>query len=110
MMAQRLTAARAGSFAGGLVAPAVPCEPDEAVELARNLAQQSRQRFDAGCAFASAPHATLGKASAVFLTPEDEEVWDLRFSSLSEIHQLRATVAGLERMRRHLAGVTAPEL
>ena len=108
MMAQRMSTADAASFAGGLVLPAAACPGSGAAVCARELADAVRRQFGAECGFASVLLEEAGQARAVLLTPEGPLEWELRFSSLGEVGQLRATVSGLEHMRRHFAGVSEP--
>ncbi|MFO7976126.1 MAG: CinA family nicotinamide mononucleotide deamidase-related protein [Candidatus Hydrogenedentota bacterium] len=106
MIAQRMSFVNASSFAGGLVTSLAPVTANEAALHARDLADEARRYFDADCGFASVPCETAGNAAAVFLTTGDIQEWELRFSSLSDIYQLRAAIACLERLRRYLANVT----
>ncbi len=108
MLAQRLSSTAAISFAGALVLPSVPENMEEARRRALESAEQARRHFGAECGLASFPLDEAGRALAAFLTPGSTEVWELRFSSLSDIHQLRATVAIMEYLRRHLAGISEP--
>lgn len=108
MIAQRMSCAGVKSFAGALVEPVAPCAQEAAAQQARTLAGQAQQQFGAECAFASVPLESEGAAAAVLLTPSDVLEWELRFSSLSDIHQLRAAIAVLERLRRLLANVSDP--
>jgi len=110
MMAQRMSAAGAGSFAGGLVLPPVPCAGVDAAGRGRELAEKARDQFGAECGFASVfLEEEAGQALAVLITPQGVQEWGLRFSSLGEAGQLRAAVTGLERIRRHFLGVSEPE-
>jgi nicotinamide-nucleotide amidase len=103
MIAQRLTFVGASSFAGGIITQAPPASASDAARHARELADQARRYFNVESAFASVPCEAPGTAVAVFVTPDESREWELRFSTLSENHQLRAAIACLEHLRRYLA-------
>ncbi len=108
LMAQRLSTADSGAFAGGLVFSSGPGAGGDSARRGRALAEKARAQFGAECGFASILLEEAGQALAVLITPEGIQEWPFRFSSLGEAGQLRATVTGLERIRRHFAGVSAP--
>jgi nicotinamide-nucleotide amidase len=103
IIAQRMTFVGACSFAGGLVTPTPPSTREGATQQAHELARHARQQFKAECGFATVPCDTAGSAVAVLVTPGETREWDLRFSSLSDIHQLRAAITCLEHLRRYFA-------
>ncbi|MGI6459808.1 MAG: CinA family nicotinamide mononucleotide deamidase-related protein [Candidatus Hydrogenedentales bacterium] len=108
LIAQRLSTADSGAFAGGLVFSSSPGAGGDPARRGRALAEKARAQFGAECGFASILLEEAGQALAVLITPEGIQEWPFRFSSLGEAGQLRATVTGLERIRRHFAGVSVP--
>lgn len=107
-IAQRLTAASAGSFVGGLVVPSRGDAPGGAPDEARRLAETVRAQFHADCAFAAVPEAAERRSAAVFLTPEAEHEWEIRFAPTAQMGQLRTAVLALEHIRRLLSGMPDP--
>jgi len=105
MIAQRMSFVGAASFAGAMVIPEAPAGADDAARRVRELAEEARRQFGADCAFASVPCESPGSAIALFLAPGDTRQWELWFSSLGDIQQLRAAITGMEHLRRYLANV-----
>ena len=84
MVAQRMVAANARSFASGLIQPAPPRETAAVCTL--NITAIPEE----------------GRTSVHFESPEGCVRWELNFLGTDERSQLRASVIALEHLRRHL--------
>jgi nicotinamide-nucleotide amidase len=106
MIAQRLTAARAAWFAGGLVRNLKKLPDRPAKHEAEELARRAREEFRAECGLGLAADPEGKLVEAVFLTPESEAIWQFAFWETDPLSQTRTAVAALEHIRRHLAART----
>lgn len=104
MLAQRLTAAQAGSFVGGRVVPNPNLGGVSAEDFALDFAQRLLIEFAATCALALTASPTEHRTAAVFLTPEGHVHWDIGWYGSAERNQLRTSVIALEGVRRLLTG------
>ncbi len=108
MLAQRLSAADAKSFAGGHVLPSAAPE-DEPLATARGMAEEARARFKADCAiglhFDHATHKTTG----LFVCPDGDVHWEASYPGTDTRSQMRVAVVSLEQVRRFLTGAPTPD-
>ncbi len=108
ILAQRMTAAGAKSFAGGVVLP-----PEEDLEgenlVAKGLALAQRDLVGSPllCALSVLRDPTQGQSVATFLSPDGEYSWEIGDYAKAQRNQLRAAIYCLERIRRILLGIEA---
>lgn len=110
LIAHKLTAAQAGSFAGGLVTPAEAMDgrPGEAAEALR-------EQFSADCGLAIDYDAGAQTTTAVFVTPMRRYEWSTCMPFASKLYPMRTATVCLENVRRALlfqpdiSGVGEPE-
>jgi nicotinamide-nucleotide amidase len=103
MLAQRLTAARAASFAGAVV-EAQTVAGDDASARSLELATSVRDRYHADCALAIVGYPANNSCTACFIAPDIQEHWQYAFGDVSPLSQTRASVIALENVRRKLCG------
>lgn len=108
MIAQRLTAAGARSFAGGVVLPLDAEKVGQNLEdwglaLARENLLGSRSL----CALSVVRDPTQGRSVATFVSPAGEYSWEIGDYAKAQRNQLRAAIYCLERIRRILLGIEA---
>ena len=101
MICQRLVAAGANQFAGGRVYPIE--QGDNAKAAAIDLANRALLDFAATSALAVVADAAEGHAVVVFVHPEGTVDWAFGRAGTDERIQMRATIAALEYVRRHLS-------
>lgn len=102
MIAQRLTAARAKSFAGGMVYPQDRVREAEKPETCEALASQVRSQFGADCGLAVVSSSTSQTCRAAFATPKEIKTWEFAFWEPDHLSQTRTSVGALEYVRRAL--------
>ena len=103
IIAQRLTAVGAHSFAGALIVPAANVA--DPATAARDAARQARERYGADCALGLAPDAEANCSAVHFISPDGDETWQLGRLGSGHHSQLRTATSTLEQIRRHLRGV-----
>lgn len=103
MIAQRLTAARAASFIGGVVYPQDHVKDAEQPEACEALAAQVRTQFDADCGLAVVSSTMAKTCRAAFVTPQDIKSWEFAFWEPDHLSQTRTSVGALESVRRALS-------
>ncbi len=103
VIAQRLRAAGAVSFAGGMVLG----DPANLLPQtnAETLAESVRAMFHADCALAMVPRDQGAALDAVFATPESRTAWQLPLGDWGRLTALRVGVTALECLRRALLGM-----
>lgn len=99
MLAQRLTAAGACAFAGGIVVRQLA---GPAHEDAVRLAHEAMKMFNAPCGLAIVGAPDEPHCEVVFQTPVDNVSWKLGYNRTDAHSQTRTAVAALEHLRRHL--------
>ncbi len=104
MIAQRLTAANAGSFAGGIVHGLTDAAPGTEIS-ARELARSVQSTFASTCGLGMVTDSAQRSLLTVLRTPESETAWKSSYHKLDPLNQLRTAVVALERLRRVLTGV-----
>ncbi|HOE66455.1 MAG TPA: CinA family nicotinamide mononucleotide deamidase-related protein [Candidatus Hydrogenedentes bacterium] len=103
VIAQRLRAAGAVSFAGGTVlGDPANLSPQTNAET---LAESVRAMFHADCALAMVPRDQGAALDAVFATPDSRTAWQLPLGDWGRLTALRVGVAALECLRRALLGI-----
>ncbi len=105
MIAQRLTAAGARAFAGGIVESSPDALHIAVEERARDMAIAARDRFHAACGLGIAADMESRALAGEFVTPEGSHSWASHYRDLDPLNQLRASSIFMERVRRVLAGV-----
>lgn len=108
LMAQRLTAAGAVSFAGGVVAPAGRFAGQDLHAAASDWCREVRTALGTDAALVLAADPDKEDSVAAFVSPEQGETavtWDVGFGFVRETSQVRAAVICLEQLRRRLLGV-----
>lgn len=103
MIAQRLTAERAGQFVGGRVIPPQRSGEDPPPGTPVDLAREVMLEFSADCGLAALSLSNAGKTLFAFVCPGGEHVFELGRSGRDERAQLRTAIIALEQVRRHLA-------
>jgi len=101
MLAQRLTAAGAASFAGGRVFPGLEAG-DDLREKALDMARQLLLESVSSCGLAMVPDHEGQRTLAALVTPEGAQVWALGLYGTGARNQLRVAIASLEQLRRFL--------
>jgi nicotinamide mononucleotide (NMN) deamidase PncC len=102
IVAQRLTAAGARSFAGGWVFPPGGQPGGGAVEMADAVLVH----YAADCGLAIALDADGQQTQVRYVTPEGTVEWTLGYAQTDGRSQMRTGVVALERVRRFLTGVS----
>lgn len=105
MIGQRLVAAGARQFVGGLVVPPNRRVQADLAVVAAELARTIRGQYNADCILAVAGDLDAHRALARLETPEGTTSWEFGFHQLDGLNQLRNAVTCLEQVRRKLAGV-----
>lgn len=104
MIAQRLTAANAGSFAGGVV-HGLKDQESGTETGAQELARSVQTMFGSTCGLGMVTDTAHRSLHTVLLTPEGQTSWRSSYRTLDPLNQLRTAVVALERLRRLLTGV-----
>lgn len=107
MIAQRLTAAGAKTFVGGIVLPVRPLQHNDPEEAAREVAEEARKRLETDCALGLVYDSRERRTEAAFLTPQGSCDWTVGYPGTDERSQLRVSVVSLEHVRRFLADLPA---
>lgn len=108
MIAQRLLAAGAQSFAGGVVLPPQPpAEGENLLDKALATARENLLGSDAVSALSVVHDPVQGRSIAAFVSPEGEASWEIGDYAKAQRNQLRAAIYCLERIRRILLGIEA---
>ena len=102
MLAQRLTAVGARSFAGGLVLPAPGLDASTPEKAALDIAEQTRVYFAANCALGIVADARGQRTAVAFVTGEATAQWEFGYWGTDERAQLRVSTLALEQVRRYL--------
>lgn len=105
MICQRLTAAEAACFAGGMVLPVLRVHTDQPEDAAREMAEQARVHSHAECGLGVVPDESGNRTIVHFVTPIDAMTWSVGRYTGGERHQLRVSIMALENIRRYLTGV-----
>lgn len=101
MVAQRLTAAGAASFAGGSVFSRYE-SGENLREKALDMARQVLLDYHSSCGLAMVPDHEGQRTLAALATPEGDQVWELGLFGTGARNQLRVAIASLEQVRRFL--------
>jgi nicotinamide-nucleotide amidase len=107
MLARRLTTAGAECLAGGIVVPLDRVREKASAAAARDLAEQARAWYGAVCALALLGDAEGQRTLVRFVAPDTEVEWELGYLGIDERSQVRASIAALEYLRRHLLSISA---
>lgn len=110
MMAQRLTAAGARSFAGGIVRAPVGAAEIPLEKCSHEMALSARNSFHATCGLAIAADPQSHALAGAFVTPDGSHSWTSHYRDLDPLNQLRTATIFLERVRRVLTGVSVEQL
>lgn len=102
LVAQRLVAAGAKWFAGGLVERMELPDDSDAKGAALRSAEHACGLFHSDCGLGTATSLGDRVVHAAFVTPAGTAHWDGGFPAIDGVWQLRAAVICLERMRRCL--------
>jgi len=107
MIGQRLTAAGAQSYRGGMVFPLSGEHADPpGTDRAKTLAGQMQTAFHSTCALGMAVDVDTRTVFGTLLTPDGDYAWSSHYRELDPLNQLRVATMFLERVRRILTGVT----
>jgi nicotinamide-nucleotide amidase len=98
MIAQRLTAAGAQSFRGGMVFPVTG-------DRANTLASEVQSAFYSTCALGTFVDVDTRTVFGELVTPDGDYAWSSHYRELDPLNQLRVATMFLERVRRILTGV-----
>lgn len=106
MIGQRLTAAGAQSYRGGMVFPLLGEHADPSgSDRAKTLANEVQTAFHSTCALGMAVDEKSLTVFGQLFTPDGDYAWSSHYRELDPLNQLRVATMFLERMRRILTGV-----
>jgi nicotinamide-nucleotide amidase len=106
MIGQRLTAAGAQSYRGGMVFPLPGDHADPSgSDRAKILASEVQTAFNSTCALGMVVDVDSRTVGGTLLTPDGDYAWNSHYRDLDPLNQLRIGTMFLERVRRILTGV-----
>jgi len=107
-LARRLAVINSPTFAGSILYKDAQLDRLSLKAFTENIGQGLRQSYDADCSLMIA--GGKRKSIVYFATPGETVSWDVSIAGFDARSQTRLAVLALEYVRRHLTGVTPPNL